>query len=98
MRTPVNGLLTTPRAWPGRSISPRRTPSSARRSSRRQLRQVEVVALPRGVLAPADGRLHRRARARGALEHPQRELERLPLRLDVERPAGRVPEREIAEQ
>src|SRR6266581_4566942 len=103
MRTPANGLLILPGSR-GLPFGPRDglhlvelLPPLGDRL-RRELREVEVVALPGRVRAPPERRPHGGARARRALEDPQRELERLPLRLDVERPAGRVAERKIAEQ
>src|SRR5262249_61882832 len=53
---------------------------------------------PRRVVAPPERRLDRRARAGRALEHAQREVDGEDLRVDVERTARGVAEREIAEE
>src|SRR5437879_3195099 len=65
---------------------------------RAHLRDVVVVELPGSILAPAQRRLHRGARAGRRLQQAQRQLERERLRLDVIRLAGGVAEREIVEQ
>ena len=51
----------------------------------RQLGEVVVVELPGRVVAPALRRLHRGARAGRGLQHAQRQLQRLRLRLGVVR-------------
>src|SRR5437762_2069189 len=56
----------------------------------RELREVVVVALPRRVGGPSERGLHGRARGGRALQHAERQFQRLPLGLDVEGPAGRV--------
>src|SRR6185312_16020127 len=56
------------------------------------------VELPGRVVAPAQRRLHRRARARRGFEDAQRELQREGLGFGVVRLPGRVAERKVAEQ
>src|SRR5262245_20330576 len=108
MRTPANGLLMRcPRSAHsragvlalglGHALDHRELLAPLLERLRRQLGEVEVVELPARVVVPAFRRLDRRARARRALEHPQRQLERPGLALDVERAAGGVAQREIAE-
>src|SRR5262249_57455723 len=61
----------------------------------RELREVVVVALPGCVVRPPERGLYGGTRPGRALEHPERQLERLPLRLRVERPSRLVAHREI---
>ena len=64
----------------------------------RQPGDIREIELPGRVGAPAQWRLHGRARRRGRFQHPQRKLQRERLRFRVMRPARRIAEREIAEQ
>src|SRR5262245_47602283 len=64
----------------------------------RELREVVVVALPGCIVRPPERGLHGGTRPGRALEHPERQLERLPLRFHVEWPSRLVAEREIAEE
>jgi len=73
-----------------RSLSACRIRSAPRQLFRAHLRDVVVVELPGGILAPAQRRLHRGARAGGRLQETQRQLERQRLRLRIVRPAGRI--------
>src|SRR5262245_12534197 len=98
MRTPANGLLT--RSPPRRPPPPshrlalglgHRFPrvellAALRDLVRRELGEVEVVLLP-ALRGPALRRVHGGAGSGGALEQPERQLERVPLRRRVERPA-----------
>src|SRR5882724_617645 len=60
--------------------------------------EVREVELPRGVVAPAQRRLHGGARGGRRLQHAQRQLERERLRGAVEGAARAVAEREVAEE
>ena len=72
--------------------------AAPRQFFRAHLGNVVVVELPGGILAPAQRRLHRGARAGSGLQQPQRQFERQRLRLHVMRLAGGVAEREIRKQ
>src|SRR3954447_1341487 len=61
----------------------------------RHAREVVVVLLPVAVVVPAQRRLHRGARADGAFQHLEREVEREALGVRLVRLAGRVAEREV---
>src|SRR4051812_18062159 len=56
----------------------------------RHAREVVVVLLPVAVLVPAQRRLHGRARADGALQHLERQIEGEALGVRLVRLAGRV--------
>src|SRR5471032_454952 len=64
----------------------------------RHAREVVVVLLPVAVFRPTQRALHRRARTDRALQHLEGEVEREALRIWLVRLAGRVAEREVAEQ
>src|SRR5262245_66412265 len=102
MRTPAKGLDISVRSGValglGHGLDDLELATPLGQYLRRELGQVVVVELPRGVLAPPKRRLHGGPRRRRGLEHPQREVERLRLRLGVERASGRVAEGEVAEQ
>jgi hypothetical protein len=65
---------------------------------RAHLRDVVVVELPGGILAPAQRRLHRGARAGSRLQQTERQFKRQRLRGHIMRLAGGVAQREVREQ